>query len=153
MIMESCSLAEMDFEQVRTVVAAYPATRLVEANGDVFAIYDPDGDYEQRPRQGWATIVNSDVNDTASDLGRPGVFRLNIGLPKARFAALFAGGGAHDTTALDVVMPHPVYAGYHWICVLNPDTTWPEVHGFLDEAHAFAARKHDNAGKRRAQRA
>jgi len=143
----------MDFEQVRAVVGAYPATRLVDADGDVFAIYDPDGDYEQRPRQGWATIVTSDAYDTASDLGRPGVFRLNIGLPKARFAALFDAGATHDTTALDVVMPHPVYAGYHWVCVLNPDETWPEVHRLLDEAHAFAVRKHENTVRRREQRA
>jgi hypothetical protein len=150
--MEICSVESVRSDQVRAVLAAYPATRLVEGNGDVFAIYDTDGDYEQRPRQGWATIVNSDVNDTASDLDRPGVFRLNIGLPKARFAELFATDEAPDPTAFDVVMPHPVYAGYHWVCVLNPDSTWPAVRELLDAAHAFAVRKHHNARRRRDQR-
>lgn len=151
--MESCSFAEMDYEAVRATVAAYSATRMIEANGDVFAIYDPDCDYEQRPRQGWATIVNSDFNDTASDLHRPGVFRLNIGLPKPRYEELFGPDVEHDTTVLDVVMPHPVYGGYHWVCVLNPETTWPDVRQLLDDAHAFAVRKHHNAVRRREQRA
>lgn len=143
----------MDFEALRAVVAAYSDTRMIEADGDVFAIHDPDGDYEQRPRQGWATIVNSDVNDTASDLDRPGVYRLNIGLPKTRYQELFGVEVDHDTTALDVVMPHPVYAGYHWVCVLNPEATWPQVRQLLDEAHGFAVRKHENAKSRREQRA
>ncbi|OLL76428.1 hypothetical protein Ae168Ps1_4844c [Pseudonocardia sp. Ae168_Ps1] len=88
----------MDSDEIATLLAGYPGTRLIEANGDVFAIHDPDDDYDQRPRQGWATVVNSDVNDTASDLDRPGVFRLNIGLPKPRFAELFpvAGRARHD---------------------------------------------------------
>jgi len=150
--MELWSIAAMDFEEVRAAVAAYPATRLIEANGDVFAIYDPDGDYEQRPRQGWATIVNSDVNDTASDLDRPGVFRLNIGLPRHRFDELADSTIAYDMTALDVVMPHPVYAGYHWVCVLNPKRTWPVVSALLDDAHDFAVRKHGNASRRRESR-
>lgn len=139
----------MDFDAVRADVAAYPATRMIEANGDVFAIYDPDRDYEQRPRQGWATIVSSDVNDTASDLDRPGVYRLNIGLPKATYDGLFDAEAQHDHTAFDVVMPHPVYSGYHWACVLNPETTWAQVRELLDDAHDFAARKHENTRSRR----
>ncbi|MBN9736494.1 MULTISPECIES: DUF6194 family protein [unclassified Pseudonocardia] len=139
----------MDSDEIATVLAGYPGTRLIEANGDVFAIHDPDDDYDQRPRQGWATVVNSDVNDTASDLDRPGVFRLNIGLPKPRFAELFPVAAEHDTTALDTLFPHPVYGTYHWVSVINPDQTWPQVQALLDEAHAFAVRKHDNAARRR----
>ncbi|MEQ3554683.1 DUF6194 family protein [Pseudonocardia nematodicida] len=133
---------------VRDLLSTYPGTRLIEANGDVFAIHDPDHDYERRPRQGWATIVNSDVNDTASDLDRPGVYRLNIGLPTQRFRETVDPDAAGDPTALDIVMPHPVYAAHHWVCVLNPDTTWPSVRALLDDAHDFAVRKHRNHTRR-----
>ncbi|ODU04591.1 MAG: hypothetical protein ABS81_10070 [Pseudonocardia sp. SCN 72-86] len=139
----------MDVDQVRDVVGGYADTRMIEGNGDFFAVYDPDHDYEKRPRQGWATIVTSNVNDDASDLDRPGVFRLNIGLPRARFAEVVDPDGDHDATALDIVMPHPVYGGYHWVCVLNPDRTWPAVQGLLDDAHAFAVRQHENRVRRR----
>ena len=141
----------MDIETVREVLAAFPDTRIIEADGDLFAIHDPDGDYEQRPRQGWATVVTSDAYDAASDLNRPGIYRLNIGLAKARFQELIDPAAVHDLTATDVVMPHPVYGGYHWVCVLNPDRTWPSVRDLLGEANAFAVRKHDNAARRRAR--
>ncbi|MBP2364601.1 DUF6194 family protein [Pseudonocardia parietis] len=137
----------MDFDEIVTVLGRYPDTRLIEANGDVFAIHDPD--FEERPRQSWATVVNSDVNDSASDLARPGVYRLNIGLPTGRYRELFPADAEHDATALDVLFPHPVYASYHWVSVLNPDRTWPSTRGLLDEAHAFAVRKHRNAAERR----
>ena len=125
-------------------------TLIVDAGGDLFAIHDPDGTYPQRSRQGWATVVNA--HDSASDLDRPGVDRLNIGLPRARFRALVDPAAEHDLTALDVLLPHPVYAGYHWVCVLNPERTWPAVRQLLAEAHAFAVRKHDNAARRRSHR-
>ena len=136
-------------DEIVALLGTFPGTRLIEAHGDVFAIHDPDHDYEQRPRQGWATVVHSDAHDTASALDRDGVFRLNIGLPKARHRALFPDGPEHDPTALDVLFPHPVYASYHWVSVINPDTTWPLVRELLDAAHAFAARKHENTARRR----
>lgn len=139
----------MDIETIRDVLAAYPDTLIIDADGDLFAIHDPDGDYAERPRQGWATLVTSDAHDSASDLDRPGIFRLNIGLSKARFQELVDPDADHDLTATDVLMPHPVYGGYHWVCVLNPDRTWPSVRQLLTEAHTFAVRKHDNASRRR----
>jgi hypothetical protein len=141
----------VDLETVRRAIAAFPDTLLVEAGGDLFAIHDPDHDYEQRPRNGWATVVTSDAHDTASDLDRPGVYRLNIGLPKDRFRQLVDPAAEHDTTALDVLLPHPVYSGLNWVCVSNPDRTWPLVRELLAEAHAFAVRKHENAARRRAR--
>ena len=50
-------------------------------------------------------------------------------------------------TAFDVLFPHPVYGGRHWLCVLNPDRSWPTVQGLLTEAHAFAVRKYANAAR------
>lgn len=68
----------MDFEEIRARLDGFPDTRMIEAGGDFFAVYDPDRDYEQRPRQGWATLVQSDAHDTVSDLSRAGMYRLNI---------------------------------------------------------------------------
>jgi hypothetical protein len=146
-----CCSPAVDIDTVREALAAFSGTRIIEANGDVFAIYDPDGNYEQQPRQGWATVVTSDAYDSASDLDRPGVYRLNLGLPRSRFRELIDPAAGHDTTAIDVLLPHPVYGGQNWVCVLNPDQTWPMVQQLLAEAHAFGARKYDNAARRRSR--
>ncbi|MEJ2885229.1 DUF6194 family protein [Actinomycetospora aeridis] len=143
----------MDLATV-TSALRYPDTLILEADGDVYAICDPDGTYEQRPRNGWATVVTSDAHDAASDLSRPGVYRLNIGLPPDRAAEVVGGrtdSAEHDLTALDVLMPHPVYGEYGFVCVLNPDTTWPEVAGLLDEAHAHAAAREGARRPRKGQ--
>src|SRR3954464_10404025 len=60
----------------------------------------------------FATIVTTDEHDmgTPSDLARPGVFRLNIGVGKATFERLVGSIREPDYTALDTVLPHPVYA-------------------------------------------
>jgi hypothetical protein len=147
-----CSTAAVHVDAVRAVLAAFPGTLLVEANGDLFAIYDPDSDYEQHPRQGWATVVTSNAYDSASDLDRPGVYRLNIGLPRDRFRGLIDPTAEHDLTAVDVLLPHPIYGKQNWLCVLNPDLTWPCVQQLLADAHAFAVRKYDNAARRRGRR-
>lgn len=144
----------MDFDSINTALSAYAGTRLIGANGDVFAAYDPEGRIQREPSTPWtpwATIVTSNVNDSASDLDRAGAFRLNIGLPRQRFNELADQMEAPDFTAVDVVMPHPVYADYGWVCVLNPDRSWPTVETLLAEAHAFAVRKHDNAARRRSE--
>lgn len=146
-----CSVGGVDFDDVRAMLATFPGARMIEFGGDFFAIHDPAGDYEQRPRQGWATLVRSDAHDSASDLTRPGVYRLNIGLPRRRFRELTDEVVAPDFTEADVVMPHPVYAGYGWVCVLNPDRCRTTVETLLAEAHDFAVRKHDNAARRRTE--
>ena len=140
------------FDSIREVLVSFPDTLIVEAGGDLYAIHDPDGDYEQNPRQGWATVMTSDAYDSASDLDRPGVFRLNIGLPRDRFRELVDPAAEFDTTALDSLFPHPVYGTMNWVSVLNPDRTWPLARQLLAEAHAFAVRKHDNTARRRSER-
>ncbi|NIH78014.1 DUF6194 family protein [Amycolatopsis viridis] len=139
----------MDLEHIRQELAAFSGTRLAEASGTVFALYDPNGDLPPQRQLPWATIVTADTEfDNASDLDRPGVFRLNIGLTRARFGEVVPPGD-YDVTALDVLFPHPVYAGQHWVCVINPDRTWPAARKLLDEAYEFAVRKFDNAERRR----
>ena len=52
------------------------------ASGDVFFYYDPERDLDRTRSFPFATIVTKDYGDfdRASNLNRPGVFRLNIGL-------------------------------------------------------------------------
>ena len=92
-------------------------------------------------------IVDNDY-DRVSNLDRPGVFRLNIGVRKQTFQSLFGTSNgdvsAYDFTALDTIMPHPDYAPQSWICVLNPreDTFHHRVHPFLAEAYDMARQRH-----------
>ncbi|HEY8168733.1 MAG TPA: DUF6194 family protein [Candidatus Limnocylindrales bacterium] len=99
----------------------------------------------------FATIVTTDEHDTASDLSRPGTFRLNIGVTGATFDRLTAAVGEPDFTAFDRLFPHPVYAAQHWIGIVNPTTATFEtvVIALLDEAHErLAAQQARHAGKR-----
>lgn len=130
----------------------------VESTGDTYFFYDPD---HMMP---FATLVTTDYNDQFSNLNRPSIFRLNIGVSKKTYNSLFgsrptpAGAGGvddavsiHDFTALDQLMPHPVYARMYWVCVLNPsDETFQEVvQPLLAEAYEMAVSKYS---KRAAQR-
>ncbi|MEO8084254.1 MAG: DUF6194 family protein [Ardenticatenales bacterium] len=99
----------------------------------------------------FATLgTQDDAYDRASDLNRPSVFRLNIGVSKATYRSLFgpeapiAGPDGvvqtgHDFTALDRIMPHPVYAPQSWLCVLNPSAaTFEAVKPLLAEGYERA---------------
>ena len=56
------------------------------------------------------------------------------------FRALFPQSDDHDFTALDRLMPHPVYAPQSWVCVLNPSPeTLETVKPLLAEAYSRAA--------------
>jgi len=80
--------------------------------------------------------------DATSNLNRDGVFRLNVGVSRQTFRALFPSDEAHDYAELDVLMPHPVYATQSWISVLNPsDQRFAEVKPLLAEAYGLAVRR------------
>jgi hypothetical protein len=103
----------------------------------------------------FATLKTSDDDyDRASNLDRPGVFRLNIGVSKATFLERFGqkpekigvGDGSDiggDFTALDTLLPHPVYASMGWVCILNPSegTFLTVVQPLLTEAYDLAVTK------------
>jgi hypothetical protein len=95
----------------------------------------------------FTTIATADnEGDRVSNLDRPGVFRLNIGVSKQTFQALFGTGkvdvSTYDFTALDTLMPHPDYAAQSWLCVLNPsDTTFQQLRPLLTEAYDLALRR------------
>jgi len=109
--------------------------------GYTFFFYGPD---RMLP---FTTIATADnEGDRVSNLDRPGVFRLNIGVSKQTFQVLFGTGkvdvSAYDFTALDTIMPHPDYAAQSWLCVLNPgDTTFQQLRPLLNEAYDLAVRR------------
>jgi len=102
----------------------------------------------------FATLAVADYDyDRFSNLDRPGVYRLNIGVSKQTFQALFGAGkvdvGGFDFTALDTIMPHPEYASQSFICVLNPSAeTFEKVRQLLAEAYDVAVRRQEKRGAR-----
>ena len=80
------------------------------------------------------------------------VFRLNIGISKQTFQALFGTPkvdiNSYDFTALDVIMPHPDYAQQHFICVLSPsEATFERLGPLLAEAYDIAVRRYTRQNK------
>lgn len=141
------------------IVVAGPGTEAPEiAWGDTFFIYDPQRNLSAAQRFPFATIVTKDYTgfDEASNLDRQGVFRLNIGVSRETFQSLFgpkpdaksAGDGKiRDFTALDELLPHPVYAAQNFICVLNPSkATFERLRPFLLEAYEIAVHRVANRG-------
>ena len=131
---------------------------VVEASGDVYFFADPDGTSDPSRRLPFATIVTSDAYDQFSNLDRPCVFRLNVGLSKDTFRTLFPAASPSnpdqqtdhlDFSVLDRIMPHPVYGNMFWVCVLNPsDSTFAEVRPLLAEAYAVALARHHRSRRR-----
>src|SRR5260221_4823314 len=112
------------FSGVEVLIASEETGSPEIAWGDTFFHYGADR------RWPFATIVTKDYGDfdCASNLNRPGVFRLNIGVSKETFRKLFgsqafsstatesnspksndAAESGYDFAALDQIMPHPVY--------------------------------------------
>lgn len=106
----------------------------------------------------FATIKEKDgENDSASNLDRDGIFRLNFGPGKPAFVKLFGsppvrpgkGGiieGPWQFDAMDKIMPHPVYGWMSWMCVLNPsntsiETCMPLLKLAYDKASVNAAKR------------
>lgn len=123
--------------------------------GDRFFYVGPDR------RQPFATIVEHDVPgfDEASQLHRPGVFRLNLDLGRAEFERLFGFApkdfeehrDEFDFARLDTLVPHPGYALYGFGSIVMPGPQLlPEVDGLLAIAHARAVDRHDRASRRAA---
>ena len=132
------------FAAVDVLIASEEAGSPEIAWGDTFFFYAPDGNVDADHLFPFATIVNKDYGefDNASDLDRPGVFRLNISLGRETYSRLFGEPAEHDFAALDRLMPHPVYGAQHWVSVLNPSAdTFATVKPLLAEAHSRAVNR------------
>jgi hypothetical protein len=129
------------------IVETFSGVETAEAFGFTFFSYKTDN------KMPFATLASSDNEyDSVSDLDRPGVFRLNIGISKESFQSLFGYAELdmdnYDFTALDVIMPHPEYAKQHFICVLSPgETTFEMVRALLAEAYAIAVQRYTRQNK------
>jgi hypothetical protein len=139
---------------IQYITDTFPGVDPLAANGDVFFIYDPDRDLPGERKFPFATLVIGDRYDQVSQLDRPGVYRLNCGVNRDTYRALFGApparlgpGGVieteHDFTVLDQLLPHPVYAPQAWISVLNPgEQSWEQVKGLLQEAYSLGVQRH-----------
>lgn len=121
----------------RSITDSFEGVEILTASGDTYFYTGADR------RLPFATLVTGDRHDQVSDLDRSGVYRLNIGVGKETFHRLFGAAATpaagHDFTALDRLLPHPIYGQMHWLCVLNPSaTTFAQVRPLLAEAYERA---------------
>src|SRR5262249_44735755 len=100
------------FDGVDVVVASRETGAPEVAWGDTFFSYDPDRDLEPKHRMPFATIVTKDYGDfdRASNLNRPGVFRLNIGVSKDT-CCLAPGGKVTEYRVAEDSDPFLIIAG------------------------------------------
>jgi Family of unknown function (DUF6194) len=116
--------------------------------GDSFFCYDPEGS-EANQRFPFATLVCSDYPgwDSYSELDRDGVFRLNVAVGRTAYERLLGHSpaehgqhsDAYDYAEVDVLLPHPVYAGQGWVSIVNPGPRTTELaQRLLVEAHDLA---------------
>ncbi|MEU4191496.1 DUF6194 family protein [Kribbella sp. NPDC026611] len=141
-------------DELDQVIRGYDGVRVLEAQNDLFYLYDPAADLPPERQQPFATIVTGDHYEKVSRLDEPGAWRLNLGLTKASYTALFGAvpterdadwvlDSGRDYAVRNTLMPHPFYASQYWVAVVNPAELDPLV-PLLAEAHAFAARKYAN---------
>jgi hypothetical protein len=146
----------------RYITETFEGVDVVAVSDASFFFYNPDSNVPPDHRFPFVTIVTSDAYDQASfsDLSRPEVFRLNIGISKQTFRSRFGlpkppsrrdsaaesgeNSSDYDFTALDQVMPHPVYGRMYWVCVLNPsdETFETDVRPLLAEAYDLAVSRY-----------
>jgi len=129
------------------ICKTFPGVETTTSMGYTFFFYRSD---HKLP---FATLISSDNEyDRISNLDRPGVFRLNIGIGKQTFQSLFGTNkvdvNSYDFTAVDVIMPHPHYAPQRFICVLSPgEATCESVRALLAEAYDIAVRRYNRKNK------
>ncbi len=125
-------------EIAQYIINTFPGVETAENFGYTFFFYGAD---RMLP---FATLISADNDyDRVSNLDRPGVYRLNIGVSRQILRSLIGADhvdvSRYDYTALDCIMPHPDYAAQNWICVLSPaEATLERVRALLAEAYELA---------------
>ncbi|HEX2471029.1 MAG TPA: DUF6194 family protein [Candidatus Limnocylindrales bacterium] len=105
------------------ITTTFPDVDVVSIEGMRFFSLDPEKHWPN-----FATLVWSDDTDQVSDLSRPGVFRLSMGVNRRALERIAAAEPDPDYTSLDRVLPHPDYARQLWVAILNPsESTFTEV--------------------------
>jgi hypothetical protein len=140
----------MDPERILERLRAYEGVDILSTPECEYAYYHPARNIPHDRRIPFATLMRRDVSDAASALERLGGYRVNAGVRRETYRALFgpepawgAGGGVvetgHDFTRRDVFLPHPIYAPMSWLCIVSPrEASWPQLRAYLDEAHEKA---------------
>lgn len=143
------------------VLATFEDVDVHQTWGETSYFYNPGRQFARGTY--FLTVKSKDgANDSASMLDRDGVFRLNMGLPKADYITLFGPpprrpskgctiDGPWDFTALDRLMPHPVYGWMSWVGVLSPtaatfEICLPLIAKAYSRARHMAARRIARAG-------
>jgi hypothetical protein len=139
------------------ITESFDGVHAADAWGYTFFYYNPGSKLPDEIY--FASLMNKDDDyDNFSNLNRPSTFRLNIGLSKATYRSLFGAPPSrlskevsqereversYDFTALDQVLPHPIYGRQYWVCVINPsDETFQRViQPLLAEAYEVAVGK------------
>jgi hypothetical protein len=154
-----------EIEISRYITETFEGVDTVEAPGAIFFFCNPDPNVPPEHMFPFVTLVTCDNFDAFSNLERPGVYRLNIGVSKETYRSMFGkhfpsgeqsdgtDEGGYDFTALDQVMPHPVYGGMYWVCVLNAsDQTFESaVKPLLAEAHEISYGKQARRSARKSR--
>jgi hypothetical protein len=87
----------------------------------------------------FATVVWTDEHDIGapSNLARPGVYRVNVGVDRQAFQRLVGSITDPDYAVFDRFVPHPVYAKQRWISIVNPthETVRASLMPLIAEAH------------------
>lgn len=132
------------------IVAPAPGDGSPEvAWGDMFVYYAPDGAVSWTT-QPFATIVTKDYpGDERSALGRPGAFRVNMGVGRATFSEHTGYGPRNlpddaDASRSDALVAHPVYGSLGWLAVVNPGPeTEQVVRDLLRRAYELARSRYE----------
>jgi hypothetical protein len=151
-IIESLSNSLSSQEIVTYCLKNYPDLVLVNSWGEKALFYNPQNSLKRGVYV--LTIKEKDgPNDVASEINRENVYRVNFGIGKEQFIKLFgtvpkrpkAGETAAmscDYTALNTLMPHPVYAWMGWVSILNPSKEiFLDVIPLIDLAYTIAKQK------------
>lgn len=131
----------------RYIVESFPHVETTEAYDYRFFFYRDDQVVS------FVTIGMADSEyDRFSLLDRPGVYRLNIGVKRDTYDRLFGKERqnltVYDFSALDTLMPHPVYAPQSFLCILNPsDATFETLKPLLSEAYDVAVSRYERKTK------
>ena len=126
----------MNQTEVEQFVTSLENVQQTENFGYIFYFV---GDDHRLP---FVTLANTDNEyDSASNLSRDGVFRINIGVSRETFKQIIGEFSPEsvDYSALNVFLPHPDYAAQNFICILNPASENVETtKKMILEAHSIA---------------
>ncbi|MBU6335663.1 MAG: hypothetical protein KGS47_14855 [Chloroflexi bacterium] len=134
---------------ISAIMGTYAGLVVKPAWGESSLFYNPAGALAHGIY--FMTVKQRDgAHDSASWLDRTGVFRVSFGLTTATYQRIFGArpprsrrgqvvATGHDFSAIDRLMPHPVYAWMGWVQVLSPTAeTFGVLQPLITEAYHVA---------------